>query len=241
MWINCSARMSCYCLLAILGSLAGCQKAPAPAVPARIAPSTTTFTASGWTYHLRRIPTDDSASSDDVPKDWRALFHEMSRDPETLALLTRLHAGLKVEFVALTAEEAGQNEVLGAPPPDGVAVVMRVADLKQTTEEHNSVSAAVRVIAYGHAVRVQLPPVSDPVELIKKTQNAPLPGAPLSLAIEDFILRHAPGWIVRSGPVNTDEKLPESAEEQRRDLDRRIQEYADQTRTFYGIDDRKAD
>ena len=233
MSVNSSARWRGFALLALVASLAGCQKAPPAPSPAASSPSTTAFTASGWSYSLRRMPTAGTEAAADVPKEWKDLFSEMAHDPETLALLARLHGGLKTEFVVLTAEEAGKNEVLGAPPAEGVSVAMRVGDLEQSTQDIDGQTVPVRVIAYGHVVRLQRPVTRDPLEALKLAREAPLPGKSLNLAMEDFVLRHIPGWVLRSGPVNRDEKLPESVDEDRRELDRRIQELAEQARTFY--------
>jgi hypothetical protein len=65
-------------------------------------------------------------------------------------------------------------------------------------------------------------------------KDEPSPGGPLGLAMEDYVQRRAPGWAVIGGPFFEDEKLPASLEEQRRDLDKRIKEYEDHARTFFG-------
>ena len=67
-------------------------------------------------------------------------------------------------------------------------------------------------------------------------KSEPSPGGPLNLAMEDYVLRHAPGWVVIGGPVFAaeGEKLPTSVEDQRRGLDRRIKDYADHAKAFYG-------
>ena len=59
-------------------------------------------------------------------------------------------------------------------------------------------------------------------------------GGPLGLAMEDYVQRRAPGWAVIGGPFFEDEKLPASVEEQRRDLDKRIKEYEDHAKAFFG-------
>jgi hypothetical protein len=52
--------------------------------------------------------------------------------------------------------------------------------------------------------------------------------------MEDYVVRHAPGWAVISGPFFEHEKLPSSVEEQRRELDQRINSSADHTKAYYG-------
>ncbi len=65
-------------------------------------------------------------------------------------------------------------------------------------------------------------------------KQEPSPGEALGLAMEDYLFRHAPGWTVISGPIiQQNEPLPASVEDQRRDLDRRVKEYADHAKAFY--------
>ena len=73
-------------------------------------------------------------------------------------------------------------------------------------------------------------------ELPSGPAKEPAPGEPLDLAMQDYILRHAPGWVVRGGPVlaSEDEKLPASVEDQRRELDQQIKDYADRAKVYFG-------
>ena len=162
----------------------------------------------------------------------------MAGDQETLALLRRLHAGLPVEFVVLDAEQARDDAVLKAPPRDGYAVAMRVADVGHREEKLGETTVPVRVVAYSHAVKITDgvgPTTADSfAAFAEDMKRAPSPGEPLSLAMEDYTIRHAPGWAVVGGPVFRDEKLPARVEEQRQDLDRRIKECADRAKAYYG-------
>jgi hypothetical protein len=54
------------------------------------------------------------------------------------------------------------------------------------------------------------------------------------LAIEDYMLRHAPEWVIGGMIFEKDLKMPTQVAERRVVLDRRIQAYAEKANAFYG-------
>lgn len=215
-------------MLLFAAGVAGCQQNPSSQPSA-------SFSASGWTYHLRSLKPDAAADAGKAKEVWRDLFPGMAKDPKTRDLLKQLYADLPVQFVVLDAKQAEDKAALMAPPPEGSAIVMRVADISHSEEKSKAGTVPVRVIAFGHAVLIKdaAPPGSLDA-LAGDMKEEPSGGKALSLAMEDYVLRHAPGWVVISGPFFEDEKLPASPEVQRQDLDRRIKEYADHAKAFFG-------
>jgi hypothetical protein len=218
-------------LLAAGAGVAGCESGNQPPQP-----YSTSFWASGWTFHLRHLKSDVPADGDRVKEVWRDLFVGMARDAKTRDLLRQLHAGLPVELVVLDAKQAEDKAVMKAPPPDGTAVAMRVADVTQIEEKSKAGAVPVRVIAYSRVILMKDSAAPGNLgALAQDLRDEPSPGGPLSLAVEDYIQRHAPGWAVIGGPFFEGEKLPAGVEEQRRDLDRRIRVYEDQAKAFFGV------
>ena len=238
------SRVSFVLLLATGAGVAGCQRnQPAqPSPPARPAaagaaePYSTSFSASGWTFHLRPLKPDATPDADNAKEVWRGLFPGMANDPKTRDLLKHLHAGLPVELVVLDAKQAADEAVLKAPPSEGAAVAMRVADISLTDEKSKAGTVPVRVIAYSRVILIKdaAAPAGNLGALAQNMKDAPSPGAALGLAMEDYVLRHAPGWAGIGGPNFENEKLPPSVEEQRRDLHQRIKEYQDHAKAFFG-------
>jgi hypothetical protein len=229
-------------LLAVGVSVAGCQRnqpsqpssPPSPA-PESTQPYTTSFSASGWTYHFRPLKPDAPANADKAKEVWSDLFPGMAKDADTRDLLRRLHADLPVELVVLDAKQAEDQAILMAPPPDETAVAMRVADISHNEEKSNAGTVPVRVIAYSRVILIKDAAAPGNLgALAENMKDEPSPGGALNLAMEDYVLRHAPGWAVIGGPVFKDEKLPPSAEEQRRDLDQRIKDYEEHAKAFFG-------
>lgn len=231
-------------LLAAGAGATGCQRdqpAQPPQPPSRAPeatqPYSTSFSASGWTFHLRPLKPDAPADADKAKEVWRTLFVGMTKDAKTRSLLRHLHADLPVELVVLDAKQADDKAVLMAPPSDGSAVAMRVADISHKEEKSKTGTVPMRVIAYSHVIRIKEVGLAGSLEeLAGDWKKAPSSGEPLDLAMEDYVVRHAPGWAVRGGPVlaTDDKKLPSSVEEQRRELDRRIKSYADHAKAYYG-------
>ena len=221
--------------------VAGCQRGqppqpsppPGPA-PGATQPYSTSFSASGWTFHLRHLKPDAPADADKAKEVWRDLFPGMAKDAKTRDLLRQLHADLPVELVVLDAKQAEDKAVLMAPPPDGTAVAMRVADLTQTEEKSKEGAVPVRVIAYSRVILMKDAAAPGNVgALAENMKDEPSPGGALGLAMEDYVQRHAPGWAVIGGPFFENEKLPASVEEQRKDFDQRIKGYADHAKAFF--------
>jgi hypothetical protein len=232
-------------LLSACASVTGCPRTephplspPASPPPEAAKPYSNSFGARGWTYHLRHLEPAAAADAGKAKELWSNLFPEMAKDPKTRDLLKHLHAGLPVELVVLDAEQAGNDAVLNAPPPEGSVVAMRVADISHEEEKSGASTVPVRVIAYSRVILIKdavASAVHDSLgALAEDWKNAPSPGEPLSLAMEDYTLRHAPGWAVIGGPIDKDEKVPSSVGEQRKDLDRRIKDYADHAKSYYG-------
>lgn len=236
-------RVATTFLLLIVG-VAACQRnqpsqpspSPNPA-PVAIQPRENAFWVSGWTYHLRPLKADAPADSDNAKKLWPELFTGMAKDAKTRELLTRLHGGWPTEFIVVDAKQAADKDAFKAPPSEGTSIAMRVADIKLTEEKSKAGPIPVREIAYARVIRIKGATVPSSLDqLAADSKEEPLAGGPLGLAMEDYILRHAPGWIVRGGPyfASEDEKLPASAEDHRRSLDRRLKEYEDRAKAFYG-------
>src|SRR5262245_55451098 len=223
-------------VLAAGAGVAGCQRnqPPSPA-PEATQPYSTSFSASGWTFHLRHLKPDAPADADKAKEVWRDLFPGMAKDAKTRDLLRRLHADLPVEFVVLDAKQADDKAVLMAPPPDGAEVAMRVADISHKEEKSKAGTVPVRVIAYSRVILIKDAAAPGNLgALAEDMKDEPSPGGPLGLAMEDYVQRHAPGWAMIGGPFFENEKLPASVEEQRRDLDKRIKDYEGHAKAFFG-------
>jgi hypothetical protein len=128
-----SKRAGQVLLLLAIGATA-CQQnqPPQPPAPPDPAPNGTqsregAFWVSGWGYCLRPIKSGPVEKSQEV---WNDLFPKMARDAKTRELLTQLHGGWPTELVVVDAKQAEDKTAFKAPPPEGVAVVLRVADLQ---------------------------------------------------------------------------------------------------------------
>ena len=224
-------------LLAAGAGVAGCRRNQPPGPgPEATQPYSTSFSASGWTFHLRHLKPDAPADADKTKEVWRDLFPGMAKDAKTQDLLRRLHADLPVELVVLDAKQAEDKAVLMAPPPDGAAVAMRVADISHKEEKSKAGTVPVRVIAYSRVILIRdaASAAPDLGALAEQWRKEPLPGGPLSLAMDEYVLRHSPGWTVIGGPVFQDVKLPASVEDHRRQLDGEVKAYADHAKAYYG-------
>src|SRR5262249_51698909 len=155
-------------------------------------------------------------------------------DPKTRDLLKHLHADLPVEFVVLDAKQSEDKAGLTAPPPEGRAVVMRVADIRHKEEKSKAGTVPVLVFAYSRVILIKDAVAPDSLSaLAENMRDEPSPGEALSLTIEDYVLRHAPGWAVIGGQFFEGEKLPPSPEEQRRDLGQRIKGYEGHAKAYF--------
>jgi hypothetical protein len=162
----------------------------------------------------------------------------MAKDPKTRDLLRHLHADLPVAFVVLDAKQAEDDTALITPPPEGYAIAMRVADVGHEEKKSGASAVPMTVIAYGHVILLRDAQASAAPDalgaLAENWRKEPSPGGPLNLAMEDYVLRHAPGWTAIGGPFFEGEKLPHSVDEQRRELDQGIKAYAEHAKAYYG-------
>ena len=202
------------------------------------------FWVSGWGYYLRPIEAGKPTDADKSKAVWSNLFSGMSKDAKTRELLTRLHGGWPTELTVVDAKQAKDQSAFKAQPPDGVAVVLRVADLNLKEVKTRAGPVPFREISYGLVIRIQDAVIAE----LPLGKAEPLPEEALSLAIEDYVLRHAPGWVARrgTGPATSfaddeqlrrsaeDAKLPPSVEDQRRELDQKIVDLANRSKDYYG-------
>jgi hypothetical protein len=189
---------------------------------------------------MQVMPTD----ADKSKEVWRDLFPGMAKDAKTRELLTRLHGDWPAEFIVVDAKQAKDKSAFKAPPSDGIAVVLRVADINHKEVQTTAGPVPFREIAFGHVVRIKDAVIAQ----LPLGKEEPRPGDALDLAIEDYVLRHAPGWVARqgTGPDTSfsddeqlrrsaeDAKLPTDVEDQRRELDEKIKVYADRAKAYYG-------
>jgi hypothetical protein len=120
-----------------------------------------TFSVQGWGFYLQPIKPSEKDGADKSKVVWRDLFAGMAKDAKTRELLTRLHGGWPAEIVVVDAKQATDLAVIKAPPPDGTAIILRVADLNH--KEVNTKGGAVpfREIAYGRVIRIKDAVVSE--------------------------------------------------------------------------------
>jgi hypothetical protein len=158
----------------------------------------------------------------------------MAKDAKTRELLTQLHGGWPTELIAVDAKQAGDKAALKAEPPVGRAVVLRVADLNHKEVKTKAGPVPFREIVFGRVIRIKDAVITS----LPLGSEEPLPAGALDLAIEDYVLRHAPGWVARPGPgpdtsfaddeqlrhSAEDAKLPLNVEDQRRELDQKIKD-----------------
>lgn len=234
-------------LLPLATTIVGCQRnQPSPPSPAPTGTQSreSTFWVSGWGYCLRPLKGDAPAGTDDAKAIWSDLFTGMAGDAQTRGLLTRLHGGWPTEFIAVDSSRSGDESAFKAAPGDGFAVAVRVGDLGQKEVTTKTGPTPFRMIAFGHVVRIK----DAAISALPVGQSEPLPGDALDLAIEEFVMRRAPGWVARraTGPGTPFEddgrlklaieelELPASLDAQRRELDAKVEEYANRARAFFG-------
>jgi hypothetical protein len=152
----------------------------------------------------------------------------MAKDPATLDLLKRLHAGLPVEFVVVGLDVVDDKEVMTAPPGEGYAFAMRVTDLRVFEQDTPAGKLIFRVIAYGHSTNIK-----DATATSADVVADPSPGEALGLAMEEHMMRHAREWAI-GGPIFEGDKKVPGPEGRRAALDGRIQAHAAHADTFYG-------
>jgi hypothetical protein len=195
-----------------------------------ISPHRAGFVAQNWRFHLRPLDPEKAPDRLAAERIWRDLFPGMAKDPATRDLLRRLHGDLPVEFVAVDEKAAADKAVMMAPPGEGFAFAFRVGDLRTFPKETEAGEIWFRDIAFGHAILIKDAVAPNAAEGLE----GPSPDEALALAMQDYMLRHAEDWVIGGPHFERDFKAPAPAAERRADLDRRIQEYADSARAFYG-------
>src|SRR5947209_20454484 len=143
----------------LAAAAAACQRnqppqpppAPGPA-PAGTQSRDSAFWVSGWGYCLRPVQGGPPAGVEKSREVWRDLFPGMAKDAKTRELLTRLHGGWPAELFCLNGEQARDKDAFKAPPPAGVAVVLRVADLHLKEVKARAGPVPFREIAFGRVV-----------------------------------------------------------------------------------------
>lgn len=234
----------------------GCQPTPPPPLPSvtnlkQDSSLDSAFRVSDWNYYLLPIQPGMEVDAEEVQRVWRNLLSGMAEDKQTRELLTRLHGGWPTEFIMVDAPQAQDREVFRAPPGDGISIAMRVADIELKEVETRRGTVPIRVIDYGLVTRIRDThetslDFSSLEQPLPQRGDEPLPGDPLDLAMEDYILRHAPGWVLRRGPAFVmdpqiliqdaeAEKLPANVDEQRRELYEKFQLCEDRAKAYYGI------
>ena len=237
-------------VLVAVGATA-CQRNQPPPPPPSPSPASTgtqsresAFWVSGWGYYLRPIGAGKPTDADKSKEVWGALFSGMSKDAKTRELLTRLHGGWPAVLIVVDEKQAKDQSVFKAQPPDGVAVVLRVADLNLKEVKTKAGPVPFREISYGLVIRMKDAVIAE----LPSGKVEPLPEEALNLAIEDYVLRHAPGWVARwgTGPATNfaddeqlqrsaeEAKLPASVEDQRRELDQKIEGLASRSKDYHG-------
>jgi hypothetical protein len=204
------------------------------------------FWVSDWGYCLRPIGTKSQVEVEKSQEVWNNLLPRMAKDAKTRELLTNLHGGWPTELIVLDAKQVKDLADYKETPAVGIACVLRVADLQLKDLTTSAGKLSFREIAFGHVVRIQDGIIGE----LPPRKEAPLPGDALDLAIEEYVLRQAPGWVARrvTGPdTNFDDdqqlsnaanagelQLPASVEDHRRELDQKIKNYAAQAKAYYG-------
>jgi hypothetical protein len=118
---------------------------------------------------------------------------------------------------------------------------MRVADLQSDKRKTSIGELPFKLVGYGRkhyisdAVIPTAPDLASGLETLSAAmREEPQPGGALTLAIEDYVFRHAPGWVLGGPHFDQDQKLPASPDEQRAELDGRIRAYAEHANAYYG-------
>lgn len=238
-------------VICVVGGIAagGCGKSSppvgpaAPPAPASAAPQQpySTYLFSNAKAHLRPLNSDAPVDAEKAKVIWRELLPGMVADEKSRELLRLLHGDLPADLVLIDAAQAEDQDAMAARPPQGVAVAFRVAD-KIVSEEKLKRGAnpvPVRVVNYCQVVLIEnaatksAPNMASAMSGMTNVFKDLHPVEPLYLLMEDYVLRHAPGWILIRDVSDAEPELPASVEEQRRDLDLRIQAFAERAKTYY--------
>ena len=241
------------CLLVVGVGASGCGKNPPPPpvppaapVPAPAAPEPyRSFLGSNAMAHLRPLTSETKVDAEKAMAVWRELLPGMVADEKSQELLRKLHGDLPAELILIDPKqaniEAGWDPVWKAPPPDGAAVAFRVADsiVADQLLKIGSSKVPARAVNYCQVVLIEnaatksAPDMATAMSGMTNVFKDLPPVEPLFLLMEDYVLRHAPGWILIRGLSDEEPELPASVEEQRRDLDQRIRSFAERSKTYY--------
>ena len=219
--------------------------APAPAAPLAPAPAAPqpyhSYLFSNAKAHLRPLKLDSQVDVENAKTVWRELVPGIVADEKSQALMRQLHGDLPLDLILIDTKQAEDQDAMTARPPQGVAVAFRVAD-KIVAEERLKIGGGpvpVRVVNYCQVVWIEnaatksAPDLASAQSGIMNVFKDLHPVEPLYLVMEDYVLRHAPGWILIRDVSDVEHELPASVEEQRRDLDRRIGSFAERAKAYY--------
>lgn len=205
--------------------LGGCNadsRPPAPKSPSEDSPAekwhyaTKTITGSAITF----VPLPPTAGRDrNAAEDLsRELFTNISADPESLKLLSRLYGGLPVELVSLDGgTEFDATEVEAARPNGEGPAVLLSLHLETPGKERSYGSDVAQALGYdwaysstlsiGRVVRQEsgANPSFSMDELTSHQIDARDDREILSIVGNEYLLRHAPGWqlMIQAGDLPT--------------------------------------
>jgi len=224
----------------------GPAPAPAPAPPRMKAIRGTAASVGGAAYLVRL---DAEAPPKPADAFWDGLFPALAADPETAACLKRLFGGLRVELVALDQPPGNDDPVWEKKPGPGFDVVLRVCNKGEhqtgTIEGQAGAGQSVKVaylvgsLGWGYVVDADRPPdvakaADGEIVLPPDAREA------VELAVADYLLRNAAGWrglhVGSFGEQAEFDRVAashdKSADQRRKDLDARIDDYARRYRAF---------
>jgi len=185
----------------------------------------------GWRFTLQPLQAGSETKAEDVATLGRNLFSGMAKDPKTLDLLKRLNGDRTIAFVVVDVTQAEDKKRMEGPPGDDYMSILRVTE-PQFDEGEKMPGSTLRFQVKASYFVSQ----NEGVQPSEFMPPLPLATFSLVLAMEDYVARHAPGWTVRDATFQyrgSNEKLPATIEEQRKDLDRWTQEYARKAREYY--------
>jgi len=242
-------------LLVVGVGAAGCRRNPPPPTvptaspaPAPAAPEPYhSFFFSNAFAHLRPLKPESKADAEKAMAVWRELLPGMVADEKSQELLRKLHGDLPAKLILLIDVKRPEDgeawaTLWKAPPPDGLAVAFRVTDsiVADQLLKIGSPKVPARVVDYCQVVLIKDAATKSASTDVASATSGMMnvfkdlpPVEPLFLLMEDYVLRHAPGWILIRGLSDEEPELPASVEEQRRDLDQRIKSYAERGKTYY--------
>lgn len=222
----------------------GCRRNPPPvakpAPPAAAPQPYSSYFFSNALAYLRPLPSENPVDADHAKKVWFDLLPGMVKDAKSRELVQRLHGDLPVEFDVIDAKLA-KDDIMKSPPPKGIPVAYRVADVivEESKQKGGPKPLFARAMKFGQVIFIpdaatkSLPNLASAPEAMTSAFKELPPHEPVFLLMEDYVLRQIPGWIMVQDPFDAKPKLPATIEEQRKDLDRRIEAYATRAKTYF--------